>query len=151
MIDKGVQVANQGSDPLYMEEYRPQWAPVLAIVLPLLPFFWNYRVRVTKQIVTFGYNYAIVAKTVDRAGIQAAEPVEINPLFQWGGWGLRLRRAEGKWQTGYISKGGSGVKLTVNEEGKDSVYVFSCEDPKLVCDILSPEKNEILSPENEIS
>jgi hypothetical protein len=124
------------NDALYSEEYKPPFLPVLAIVFPLLPLFWTYHVRVTENIVSFGYHYPIVTKEIDRVGIVSAEPFEIHALTNWGGWGIRVRRSEGAWQTGYVSQGGPGVKLTVNENGKDSVYVFSCNEPKTVCDIL---------------
>jgi hypothetical protein len=140
LSNDGLFLVNQDDDALYLEKYHPPWLTFLALVFPLLPVFWNYHVHINQELVSFGYSYPIVAKTVERSGITSVEPFDINPLFQWGGWGLRYRRAEGKWQTGYISKGGPGVKLSVNQKGKDSVYVFSCKDPKTVCEILSPEK-----------
>jgi hypothetical protein len=140
--------AGPDDDALYLEQYHPNFLWALALAFPVLPLFWNYHVRVTKEIVSFGYSTNIVAKTVDRSSITSVEPFEINPLSGWGGWGIRLRRAEGSWQTGYVSQGGSGVKLNTNEKGKDSVYVFSCNDPKTVCDLLSPEKKLVPVVEN---
>ena len=124
---------------LYFETYNPPFLPLLILAFPIMPLFRLYHVRLTKQELSFGYNFGIVSRTVDRSIIQSAEPLEhINGLLQWGGWGIRKNLS---WQTGYISKNGSGVKLTLNERGKEFVYVFNCEDPEKLCDLLvAPKK-----------
>ena len=121
---------------LYHEEYKPAWLPALVLFPPVLPFFWKYHVDITEDDLIFGYSSYLSRKRVDRTKIISAEPFEIRPMRHWGGWGIRLRL--GKLQTGYIAKGGPGVKLTLtNRRNKESVYVFSCEDPDTVCAILS--------------
>lgn len=131
-------LAKEDDGAFYDEKFHPRWAPLLVVVFPILPLFWSYHVRITQDHLSFGYNCPY--KTVERSGIASAEAFDIDPIFQWGGWGLRFRREGGKWQTGYISKGGPGVKLTMNEKGKTYIYVFSCGDPNRVCEILSPKK-----------
>lgn len=126
----------KNNELLYEEEYRPPFLPVLALAFPILPLFWEYHVAISKTELSFGYTYSIVTKTAPRTEVIEAEPFEIKPLRQWGGWGIRLRL--GHYQTGYIAQGGPGVKVTLKDEkGNLSVYVFSCKEPEFVCDILN--------------
>jgi hypothetical protein len=137
---------------LYLETYRPPFLPLLVLAFPVMPLFWSYTVRVTKDRLRFGYSYRIVAKTVDRSSVGEAIPIDhVNGLTQWGGWGIRLRPASGQsssddeqeekknkswWESGYIAKNGGAVKVTLNDE-KASIYYFSCDNPQTVCDILN--------------
>ncbi len=89
-ISNELSVAGPDDGVLYLEQYHPNFLWVLALAFPVLPLFWNYHVRVTKEIVSFGYSTNIVAKTVDRSSITSVEPFEINPLSGWGGWGIRV-------------------------------------------------------------
>ena len=134
-------VSSQDDDDgdLYFEEYNPPFLPALILAFPIMPLFWKYHVRVTKEKnISFGYSYAIVAKTVEQSLITAVEPIDdIRGLRDWGGWGIRMKLF-GSHQIGYISKNGPGVKLTLIQDGKNCIYVFNCADPKKVCDLLSP-------------
>jgi hypothetical protein len=130
-------VAQPLSTVLYEEEYSP---PFLPLTLLLMPLFWKYHVLVTEKNLSFGYSYGIVRKSTPRTHVVAAEPFEIKPLRHWGGWGIRLRL--GKLQTGYIVQAGIGVKVKLMDpKGKESIYVFSCQKPSKVCDILLGEKS----------
>eukprot|EP00934_Nitzschia_sp_Nitz4_P003947 Nitzschia sp. Nitz4//scaffold8_size234185//67504//75292//NITZ4_001248-RA/size234185-processed-gene-0.151-mRNA-1//-1//CDS//3329559779//3937//frame0 len=122
---------------LYDEEYTPPFFPVLALAFPIMPLFWKYHVIVTDNVLSFGYSYGVVAKSVQRKEVTiTAEPFEISPLTQWGGWGIRLRF--GKYQWGYIAQGGPGVHVCITDaEGNKSEYVFSCANPEKVCTILN--------------
>jgi hypothetical protein len=127
---------NNDSEELYKEEYKPAWLPAIVLFPPALPLFWTYHVAVNQQRLSFGYSNYLTCKKVDRKDIISAEPFEIKPLSQWGGWGIKLRF--GKYQTGYIATGGPGVLLKIhNAKGKESVYVFSCQEPETVCEILN--------------
>lgn len=129
-------VAESSNTILYEEEYSP---PFLPLTLFLMPLFWKYHVIITDNFLSFGYSFGIVRKTAPRAHVVAAEPFEINPLRQWGGWGIRLRLT--KPNTGYIAQGGPGAKVTLMDaKGKESVYVFSCKEPNKVCDLLLQQK-----------
>lgn len=125
-------IAQGTSTVLYEEEYSP---PFLPLTLLLMPLFWKYHVRITEDYLSYGYTCSIVRKVAPRTHVVAAEPFEIKPLRQWGGWGIRLRL--GKLQTGYIAQAGPGVRVTLMDaKGKESIYVFSCKEPRKVCDIL---------------
>ena len=129
---------------LYSEEYSPPW---VALTLFLMPLFWKYHVVVTEESLSFGYYYACVETTTPRTQVVAAEPCQIHPLRQWGGWGIRIRGIlQGKLETGYICRGGPGVKVILKDKGgKESTYVFSCQEPNKVCDIL-PVGQQSVSP-----
>jgi hypothetical protein len=114
-------------EPLYTETYYP-W------------FFFPYSVTVTKSHVSFGYYFGLFSMTVDRSKISHSLPLtDVKGFREWGGWGIRLRRCEGKWETGYIAKNGGAVKIKVLHENSDdvSIYVFTCSEPDKVCDILN--------------
>ncbi|KAG7355591.1 hypothetical protein IV203_000277 [Nitzschia inconspicua] len=120
--------------PLYTETYYPL-------------FFFPYSVTVTKHQISFGYYFWLFSKTVDRSSaVIKAQPLDnVRGFLEWGGWGIRLRRHDGHWETGYIAKNGNAVKITVTSQDQDgdaaatadSYYVFTCSDPQKVCDILN--------------
>ena len=120
----------------YDEEYHPPFLPALILFPPIAPFFWNYHVRVSDSKLYLGYSVSF-HNEVDRKLIQKAEIVEhINGLLQWGGWGYRKNL---RFETGYITRNGPGVRLTykTHEGGKDYVMVFNCKDPEKLCRILN--------------
>ena len=133
------------SSTIYHEQFAPPWRILLAVVFPIAPIFWNYRVDITKRTLTVGYSYCY--SDIDRNDILSATPIDhVNGLKEWGGWGLRYNL---KWETGYIVKNGSAVRIEVRKKasGGDSaadddttnakVYVFNTDEPKKVCDILN--------------
>ena len=119
-------------------------------------FFFPYSVTVTKGKVSFGYSFSWFTQTINLSTttIVHATPLEnVKGLREWGGWGIRLRRTEGHWETGYIAKNGGAVKVEVSTKSHDphhgqndssmsssssrrSWYVFTCSDPQRVCDLL---------------
>lgn len=103
----------------------------------LLSYVRNYHVRVTTKELSFGYSADCVQKTVDRAQIQHAEVVErINGLCDWGGYFIRKQLPS--WETGYIPKNGSGVRMIMrNSNGKEQAYTFICDEPETVVRILT--------------
>jgi hypothetical protein len=129
---------------LYHEEYRPPFLPVLVIVPYLLPAFWKYSVDVTNDSLSFGFSWNIFRKSVARSQIESATVVpESNGLCQWGGWGVRLTAEWGVGLvTGYIATNGPGVRIATRNHNKDSssIYVFSCQDPESVCNILNSSR-----------
>lgn len=127
------------ADSLYHEEYCPPFLPVLVIVPFLFPVFWTYSVDVTSENIAFGYSWNMARKSVERSKVSSATVVpHINGLTQWGGWGIRLSLAG---QTGYIAKNGAGVRVAILDEkkNKESIYVFNCEDPDKVCELLNSD------------
>ena len=132
----------------YHEEYKPTWLIALALLPPILPLFWKYHVHVDDDKLSFGYSTSWTSKTVSRNTENeiVSEPFDIHPIKQWGGWGIRLRL--GSPQTGYIASGGSGVLIKINHTNptngvsEESHYVFSCQDPETVCEILNNNNNK---------
>lgn len=130
--------ANNDKDDeiLYTETYQPF-------------FFFPYSVTVTKTHISFGYYFWLFTKTVDLSSSSTvikikAEPIEhVNGLREWGGWGIRLRRHDGHWETGYIAKNGKAVHIIVvteqqgDAEPSSSYYAFNCSNPQKVCDLIN--------------
>jgi len=85
-------LAPASGDLLYHEESFPPFLPALVILPFLLPLFWRYRVTVSSDQVVFGYSTALTRKCVERSKVLSAEPIDyVNGLFQWGGWGIRMK------------------------------------------------------------
>jgi hypothetical protein len=126
--------SNSDDDVDYYETFQPL-------------FFFPYSVTVTKSSVSFGYYFWLFTQMVDRSRIVSATPLEdVKGLREWGGWGIRLRRIDGHWETGYVARNGGAVKIEVKSGDDDdssssssssSWYVFTCKDPQKVCDLLS--------------
>jgi hypothetical protein len=131
---------------IYNEAYPPPWRPLLILVFPILPIFWNYRVHITDSTLTFGYSYA--SATINLVDIISAYPIDhVNGLRSWGGWGIRFNMSGEK---GYICKNGRAVKIAVKTKDhkkggggkkcKPKIYVFSCDEAERVCRILNDDK-----------
>jgi hypothetical protein len=121
---------------LYEEEYHPPLLPVLVLAFPILPFFWRYHVRVTPKYLSFGFNYGITTQKILKDDIVEVSPIDyVNGLIEWGGWGIRRNLS---WETGYIAKNGPAIRIvTKTRNNKRKVFVFSCDDPKFVCELLT--------------
>jgi hypothetical protein len=75
--------------------------------------------------------------------IESAVPIDyMNGFWSFGGWGLRLNLHG---DVGYISKNGPAVKIILKKKNgnnnKRRTYVFNCEDPHKVCDLLLNSNN----------
>jgi hypothetical protein len=97
----------------------------------------KYHVRVTTDQLQFGYSSDCMAMYVDRTQILTIEKVSlISPLMDWGGWGIRKQLPS--WDTGYITRKGPGMRITITDnKGKERCYTFCCNDPDAVIDILA--------------
>jgi len=138
---------NNPVNTIYHEQFAPPWRALLAVIFPVAPIFWNYRVTIAKPKLTIGYSYCY--SDIDRGDILRATPIDqVNGLTEWGGWGLRYNL---KWEIGYIVKNGPAVRIEVrsskgsddngdageNASMKRKVYVFNTDQPQRVCDILN--------------
>ena len=126
----------------YEERYQPWFLP---LTLLLMPIFWEYQVRVTDTEVSFGYTGC--QKSAALSFVVSAEPFEIKPLAHWGGYGIRVRGIFQKpFETAYVVQSGPGVRLVLRknqgDQEKQSIYVFSCQDPERVCQILNGETED---------
>jgi hypothetical protein len=136
----------------YSESYRPPFLPLLLLVFPIMPLFWTYHVLVTKDTLSFGYSSRLTMRTVNRGDngdngeevIESAVPIDyINGLTSFGGWGIRLNLSG---DVGYIANNGPAVKIILlvdQEKNKRRTYVFNCEDPQKVCDLLKNTNKSI--------
>ena len=133
---------------IYCEEYKPPFLVALIMAFPIIPLFWTYSVKISGSSLRFGYSSSLTSKRTSLLDIIDAKPIyKMNSLKEgWGGWGIRHRFRNGHFQTGYIAKNGGAVEVTIMSksrkgidtecETKENTYVFSCEDPEKVCNIL---------------
>jgi len=77
--------------------------------------------------------------TIDRSHLETVEAIEkISGLWDWGGYGIRKQLPS--WETGYLPKNGSGLRITLKDDkGKERAYTFICDEAERVADILSGE------------
>jgi hypothetical protein len=128
---------------VYTEQNKPWFRELLIVVFPVMPLFWRYHVKITKEELSFGYSSKITTKKADRIFIK-----EVVPLFdqKWSGWGIRYNPPRdnffGRWERRYIAKNGGAVKVILGEPGSDktTTFFFSSDDPQKVCDVLTSTK-----------
>ena len=117
----------------------------------------EYRLEVTDTTVFFGFSYQFLQKTIPRNIIETVElasfgwddsgwerSVEPGSFEISREWSLTLGFAKSitKWgetKTTYASKCGPAVKITYKEGNWKQVYVFSCDDPVQVRNMLLPK------------
>ena len=145
-------VANENeSEPedriLYEESYRPPFTPFVIFSPFWAVVMWNYHVRVSENKgLSFGYKYGW-SNQVERSQIISMEIIDHqNPLWQFGGWGIVKNL---RWETGYVTKSGPAIRLVLEREGKNYTYIFNCDDPKKVIDLLQPRADAVDEPEGE--
>ena len=147
---------------LYAEEYVPFFPPAFTVlILPFIAMFRKYHVHIASSsgsvantkapsksspssganydddfMLTFGFNS--IQKQVKLSDIDTATVIEhINGMRDYGGWGIRKKLTN--WRTtGYVSKNGCGIKLKL--KNTKTKYVFSCDNPHTVVDIIGKYK-----------
>jgi len=97
----------------------------------------KYHVTLTTTTLSFGYSAGCAQKSCNRSDIQTVEVVpHINGFCDWAGYGIRKRFPA--WETGYIPKNGSGLRITIKEEnGKITDYTFICDEAEKVARMLT--------------
>jgi len=75
-------------------------------------------VTVTQTELKFGYKAECAAMIIDRTQITSVESIDrIHGLCDWGGYGIRKQLPS--WDTGYIPKNGSGIRVTFKDARGD--------------------------------
>jgi hypothetical protein len=114
-------------------------ALLLSFIFSALSARRKYHVTVTHTLLKFGYKAECAAMTIDRSQILTVESIDrIHGLCDWGGYGIRKQLPT--WDTGYIPKNGSGIRVTFKDsKGSDRAYTFICDEADKVARILSGE------------
>lgn len=96
----------------------------------------------TEETLAYGFSANCASRTIDRAQIETIEKVPlIKPILDWGGFGIRKQLPS--WDTGYISKKGPGLRITMRmEDGKVLSDTFLCDDPDAVIRLLAGSETE---------
>lgn len=109
-------------------------AIMFALLFPLL--FGRLLIEVDHSTlrVSFGY-LGIIKRDIPLKEILEARVIEYKPLRQFGGWGIRCGKFEGKKTGCYSLKGKRGLLLSLNRKVKvcllrtDQV-IIGCNDPE---------------------
>lgn len=93
--------------------------------------------RVTTTELSFGYSAKAAQMNLSRSQLDSVEVIDhINGLCEWGGWGIRKQLPS--WETGYLPRNGSGIRITMKDEhGKEKAYTFICNEAEKVANILT--------------
>lgn len=97
----------------------------------------KYTVQVTTTQLKFGYSAECACCTVDRSKILTVKAIDkISACCEWGGYGIRKQFPA--WETGYLPKSGSGIRVTLKDaQDKEKAYTFICDGAKQVADLLT--------------
>ena len=101
------------------------WVPaVIGVPLVLLPLaFGRLRIRVDAEMLTAEFGYlGWPIQRLPIANIIRARVVSYRPIFQFGGWGIRVGRLEGAKTSLYTVRGTTGVLLELAEEQRISGF-----------------------------
>ena len=126
--------------PRYEDVYMPWFVWTLVLAPCFIPCVKQYHVRLTKEgTLSFGYSAGCMQKEVKVSQILTVEVIDkIDPLCEWGGYGVKKELPT--WETGYISKKGPGMRISIDEgTGTEKWYTFCCEDPGRLAKLLTGE------------
>jgi hypothetical protein len=101
---------------------------ILLIFLFIL-LFAQIRVRLCSTYMVFGFPF--IGKKVMYKDILSFEPV----IYSWkdfGGWGIRKGK-DGSIIYNIPGDKGKAVRLVINENGREKVFLFSAKEPEAVC------------------
>lgn len=120
---------NEESAVEYQESYRS------------IVFGARYSLTVTKSSVSFGFSFFCWGtQIIDRSMIVSATPSEYVHTTRGYGIFPRGRTADGHPQSAYLARDGGLVTIEVrgnnNNNNSNTWYVFSCNEPQIVCDLL---------------
>lgn len=90
------------------------WIPSLAFVPLVWLFFGRLRVAVENRVlsVRFGF-WPLVHREFALERIASAVPIRYRPILNFGGWGIRRGRHDGRATLAYSLQGSTGVLLTL--------------------------------------
>jgi hypothetical protein len=109
-------------------------AIIFAVTLPLL--FGRLLIKVSNNTLHISFGYlGIIKKDIPLSEIQEARVIEYKPLRQFGGWGIRSGKFEGKKTGCYSIKGNRGLLLSLTHKVrvcvlKTNQVIIGCNDPE---------------------
>lgn len=122
----------------YEEDYPHPKRAAIYVGLLILPITWKfarYHVQITDTQIDFGFKTPKTSKVVPLANIIEAEATTIEKVPPKLGGNTIIQKRQGEIR--YQVKKGSAVRITVQEEGYQQVYVFNCENPARVCELIT--------------
>ncbi len=110
-------------------------AIIFAVIFPLL--FGRLLITISDNTlhITFGY-LDIIKKDIPLSEIRETRVVEYKPLRQFGGWGIRSGRFEGKRTGCYSMRGNRGLLLSLTHK----VKVCLVKTDQVIIGCNAPEK-----------
>jgi hypothetical protein len=106
-----------------------------AIALPLL--FGRLLTTVSSRTLRISFGYlGLIKKDIPLADIREARVVEYRPIRQFGGWGIRSGKFEGKKTGCYSMKGNRGVLISLERD----VRVCITKTNRVIVGSATPER-----------
>lgn len=97
--------------------------------------FARYHVQATGTHVVFGFKTLKTSKVIPLADILEVEATNIQKVPHKVGGNTIIQKTHGEIR--YQVKKGSAVRITVQEECHQQVYLFNCENPVRVCELIA--------------
>ena len=113
---------------------HPKRAAMLIGVLAL-PVTWKltrYHVHVTESHLHFGFKTLKTSRVMPLDKIMTCKVTTIDRVPAKLGGNSIIQKSQGEIR--YQVKKGPAVRVTVQEEGYEQVYIFNCENPNRVCE-----------------
>jgi hypothetical protein len=108
---------------------------IAALALPLL--FGRMLTTVNSKTLRISFGYLnLIKKEIPLVDIREARVVEYRPIRQFGGWGIRTGKFEGKKTGCYSMKGKRGVLISLAHD----VRVCITKTNRVIVESASPEK-----------
>ncbi len=107
---------------------------IFAVIFPLL--FGRLLIVINDNTLSISFGYlGILKKEIPLSEIREARVVEYKPLRQFGGWGIRSGKFEGKRTACYSMKGNRGLLLSLTHEIrtcllKTNQVIIGCNFPE---------------------
>ena len=114
------------NSPKFTQDPESQWTIIIPILVFALLYFTKLEWKFTESDFRFRYfPFLIKEKIIPYSDIQSMSVMKINPLFEFGGWGLR----RGKLGKAYTTDGNlilhielkSGKKINLTIKNKEEV------------------------------
>lgn len=118
----------------------PNWflLVMFLLFLGLTVNFSNLSIKMTSRYLSVGYG--IFKHSILWENIQDCY-LDDTSIIRYGGWGIRIARAKGKWRLVYIVIGAPRVVLLLNK-GTFEEFVFSTNNPQKVIEIVKQKAGE---------
>ena len=145
----GLRDAVQNEAPSHIWVWDLIWVPsILAIVVVILLLArLEILVDDVRVRIRFGF-ISVIEREILRDNIERAEVISYRPIREFGGWGIRRGRLQGRHTGVYSIRGSSGVLVALTRPVKiafgsvDRVLIGAMDTQRLVASLASEDSAE---------